>query len=351
MSPGHQMLVFALAFGIAVVGTPAMRRAALRFDVVDRPSARKRHLEPVPLLGGLAIYGAVLGSIALYPDRRALVQLAGIAIGASWMSFWGLLDDRLGLAASVKLLAQLAAAAILIASGIRIALPGPEWADLALTVLWVVGITNAFNLLDNMDGLSSGVGAVAAGWFLLLAAMNGQFLVGGLAAGVLGACLGFLRYNFNPARIFMGDSGSLFLGFVMAALAIKLRFPTNVNWVTWMVPVLVLGVPIFDTTLVFVSRLRRGRNPLTTPGTDHLSHRLARLGWTRREVVLALYLVGCVLGGLALFISLASPGEAYALLAIVAAIAVAAIVRLEGIERAPAGAVATSPTADDPEPS
>jgi UDP-GlcNAc:undecaprenyl-phosphate GlcNAc-1-phosphate transferase len=180
-----------------------------------------------------------------------------------------------------------------------------------------------------MDGLSSGVGAVAAACFLLMAAMNDQYLVSGLAAGVLGACLGFLVYNFNPATIFMGDSGSLFLGFVLAALGIKLRFPANTNWVTWMVPVLVLGVPVFDTTLVMVSRLRRGTNPFTTPGKDHVSHRLARLGWTEREVVLLLYLTGCALGAVATFVSLASPGEAYTIMIAVILFAVAAISWLE----------------------
>jgi UDP-GlcNAc:undecaprenyl-phosphate GlcNAc-1-phosphate transferase len=201
--------------------------------------------------------------------------------------------------------------------------------NLALSLLWIVGVTNAFNLLDNTDGLAGGVGMVAAGYFLLMAATNGQILVGGLAAAVLGACAGFLLFNFNPARIFMGDSGSLFLGLIMAALGIKLRFPSNTNWVTWMVPVLVLGVPIFDTLLVVISRLRRGKNPLTTPGQDHLSHRLNRLGWTRRETVLVLYLVTSALGGLSLFVSLAGPGAAYTIAAAVLIAAIAAMAWLE----------------------
>ena len=231
--------------------------------------------------------------------------------------------------ATFKLLAQIAAGAVLIAVGVHTRLPIPQWADVALTLLWVVGITNAFNLLDNMDGLSSGVGAVAASFFVLLAALSGQYLVGSLAAAVLGACLGFVIYNFNPARIFMGDSGSLFLGFLMAALGIKLRFPTNVSWVTWMVPVLVLAVPIFDTTLVFVSRLRRGRNPLTTPGKDHVSHRLVRLGWTRREAVLVLYLASCVTGGIAIFVSIANLWTAYTIASIVAVVGLVTLAWLE----------------------
>jgi UDP-GlcNAc:undecaprenyl-phosphate GlcNAc-1-phosphate transferase len=325
------MIIGTAAFLLAVLATPAIRRAALGLGMVDRPAERKLHRKPVPLLGGVAIYGAVIGSLLLFPDSKGLVQLSGIVLGASWISFWGLWDDRFGLPPIVKLLAQVVAGIILIAVGVQVSLPVPNCVDIALTLLWVVGITNAFNLLDNMDGLSSGVAAVAAAWIMLMAAMNGQFLVGGLAAAVLGACLGFLIHNFNSG-IFMGDSGSLFLGFLMAVLGIKLRFPANVNWVTWMVPVLVLGVPVFDTTLVLISRLRRRKNPFTTPGKDHVSHRLTRIGWTRREVVLLLYLAGCALGGIATFVSLADPLGAYLIIAAVIVLALGAIVRLEQLD-------------------
>jgi len=330
------MIIGTAAFLLAVLATPAVRRAALDLGMVDQPAERKHHGTPTPLLGGVAIWGAVIGSLALFPHRRELVELVGIMLGASWISFWGLWDDRFGLSAVAKLAAQLVAAVVLVAVGIQVSLPIPGWANLVLTLIWVVGITNAFNLLDNMDGLSSGVAGVAAGWIVLLAAINGQVLVGGLAAAVLGACLGFLVYNFNPARIFMGDSGSLFLGFLMAVLGIKLRFPTNVNWVTWMVPILVLGVPIFDTTLVVATRLRRRVNPFTTPGTDHVSHRLHRAGWTRRETVLLLYLGGCALGGIATFVSFASPRAAYLAAAAVVIASLAAAVRLAGMEPATA---------------
>ena len=151
--------------------------------------------------------------------------------------------------------------------------------------------------------------------------MSGQYLVGALAAALLGGCIGFLVYNVNPASIFMGDTGSLFLGFVLAAVGIKLRFPDNVHFVTWMVPVIVLGLPIFDTSLVIVSRLRRGVNPLTTPGKDHVSHRLVRAGYTQREAVLLLYLAGCVLGVIAMYLTQATILEGYIVggLALVAA--------------------------------
>lgn len=329
MGTGNMLLIFASALLLAVGGTPVMRRVALRLDVIDRPAARKLHKAPIPMLGGVAIYLAVIGALLLYSDRRFIVQAAGILLGGTLISGAGVWDDHTGLNASIKLLAQVAAACILILTNVQVQLPIPAWANIGLTILWVVGITNAFNLLDNMDGLSSGIGAVAAGYFSLLAALSGQYLVGGLAAAILGASIGFWWHNFNPATIFMGDAGSLFLGFIMAVVGIKLRFPTNVPWVTWMVPVLVLGVPIFDTTLVCISRLRRGKNPLTTPGKDHISHRLVRRGWTQREAVLLLYLAGCVFGGIAIFISVASIVTAYAVAGITFAAAVTAIIWVE----------------------
>ena len=305
------LLIFFAALVFALGGTPLMRTVALRVGVVDQPAARKLHTAPVPLLGGLAIYGAVCGALLLFSDRFYAIQIVSILLGATWVSFFGLWDDQSGLNAGVKLLAQVAGAVILMATGVMVQLPVPAWANVALTLLWMVGITNALNLLDNMDGLSSGVGAVAALFFLLLAAISGQYLVGAMAAALLGACLGFLLYNFNPASIFMGDTGSLFLGFMLAALGIKMRFPANVPWVTWMIPLFVLVVPLFDTTLVFLSRLRRGKNPLTTPGKDHISHRLVARGWTRREAVLLIYLVGCLGGALAIFVSATDTTAAY----------------------------------------
>lgn len=329
MGTGNMLLIFASALLLSVGGTPIMRRIALRLDVIDQPAARKLHKAPIPLLGGVAIYLAVIVALLLYSDRRFIVQAAGILLSGTLISVAGVLDDHTGLRASMKLLAQGVAVYILILTDVEVQLPIPAWANIGLTVLWVVGITNAFNLLDNMDGLSSGIGAVAAGYFLLLAALSGQYLVGALAAAIFGASIGFWWHNFNPATIFMGDAGSLFLGFIMSVVGIKLRFPTNVPWVTWMVPVLVLGVPIFDTTLVFVSRVRRGKNPLTTPGKDHVSHRLVRRGWTHREAVLLLYLAGCVFGGIAIFVSVASVTTAYAVAGVTFAAVVTAVIWLE----------------------
>jgi len=309
------MLIFVAALTVALGVTPLVRRLAFRTNMVDHPSGRKLHTDPTPLLGGLAIYAAVILALILFGDRFYVNQVAGIVIGASLISFLGLWDDRVALPPWVKLLGQTIPVTILILSGVQIAIFDQPALNIALTFVWVLFITNAINFLDNMDGLSAGVSAVASAYFVLLAALSGQYLVGVLAAALLGACIGFLVYNFNPASIFMGDTGSLFLGFLLAAVGIKLRFPANVPAVTWMIPVLVLGVPILDTTLVIISRLRRRVNPLTTAGKDHLSHRLVRLGATRKEAVLLLYLLGCAFGMIAIFISQASIFEGFILAA------------------------------------
>ena len=305
------LLIVVSAFVLAVGVTPLAKRLAFRLGIVDVPSARKMHSRPMPLLGGAAIYVAAIAALFLFGDRFYVRQVAGILVGATLCSFMGLWDDRSGLTAWVKLGLQCVAALILVISGVQVLLVPSQAMNILLTLLWTVGITNALNLLDNMDGLSGGVSAIAAAFFLLLAAMSGQYLVGALAAALLGACIGFLVYNVNPASIFMGDTGALFLGFMMASVGIKLRFPGNAHFVTWMVPLMVLGLPIFDTTLVFISRLRRGKNPLTTAGKDHVSHRLVKMGFTQREAVLILYLACGALGVLAMYLTQASILEGY----------------------------------------
>ena len=303
------LLMAASALVIAVGGTPLVRYAALRLGILDNPSARKIHSAPVPLMGGAAIYVAFIAALALWGERSYVNEVVGIFVGATLVSIVGALDDSRGMGSYLKLFFQVAAAFILILSGVQVRL-FHSFVDVALTLLWVVGITNAFNLLDNMDGLSSGVATIAAAFFTLLAAMSDQYLVGTLAAALCGACIGFLVYNWNPARVFMGDTGSLFLGFLLAAVGIKLRFPANSAGITWMIPILVLALPVFDTTLVFFSRLRRGKNPLTAAGKDHVSHRLARRTGSQREAVLLCYLITGGTGLSSIFLTQANLQEA-----------------------------------------
>ncbi|MGC9468791.1 MAG: MraY family glycosyltransferase [Anaerolineae bacterium] len=325
------LVVFVGVLLLAVVATPLARKLGLRLDAMDRPDpTRKVHTVPTPRVGGVAIFLSTL--IAALLLRGAYRELSGILIGATLVSFLGLWDDRFQLSAGIKLVGQLVAVSLLLMTGVRVQSFPSDILDIGVTIVWVVGITNALNLLDNMDGLSAGVAAIAAAHFSLMCAFSGQYLVGALSVAVMAACIGFLIYNWNPATIFMGDSGSLFLGFMLASVGIKLRFPENVTFVTWMIPPLVLGIPIFDTTLVTLSRLRRGLNPLTTAGTDHTSHRLTYAGFSRRESVFLLYLVAFVLGLLAIFVTQASVAEGYL---VGGAVAIAGVIALWRLERPP----------------
>ena len=233
-----------------------------------------------------------------------------------------------------------AAAIILLISGIRAQVfinfwPGTAGAraDTALTLLWVVGITASFSILDHMDGLCAGVAAVASLFFAIFALESGQLLVSTMAAAVLGAAAGFLRWNFKPAKIFMGDGGAMFLGFLMATLALKLRPIVAAGpQATWLIPIFILGAAIFDTTLISISRSRRGFLPFTTPGKDHTAHRLSNLFHGQRTAVLLMYALGAFFGLLALAISHLSRRPAYA----VAGLAVVAVLGAIGVlERAP----------------
>jgi UDP-GlcNAc:undecaprenyl-phosphate GlcNAc-1-phosphate transferase len=327
------LLIFFAALVLAIAATPLARRVAVTTGVVAVPDARRVHRSSTPMLGGIAIYLASVIALLVFSDRFYVPQLVGIFVGATFVSFLGLTDDRWDLSPLVKFAGQVVAAGVLILTGIKVQIFPYEALNLAVTLVWVIGVVNALNLVDNMDGLSGGIAAIASAFFLLLAVGSGQFLVGSLAAALLGACLGFLYYNFNPASIFMGDSGSLFLGYILAATALKLKLDP-VDSVGWIVPVLILGLPIFDTTLVCLSRLRRGVSPLQG-GKDHTSHRLVRLGWTHREAVMALYLVCGALGVLALFAAKGSASEALAIGAIVLVVGVLALAKLEGVDLAP----------------
>ena len=314
------MTAAAIAFGIALAASLGLvapvRALALRVGMVDMPGPRKVHATPIPLLGGVAIYGGVVVAIlalavVLTMNDGAVAQIIGVLAGATLVAAVGIADDRGLLHHQIKLFVGMpAAGVILIASGVRAHLlesiwPGPaaQAADIGLTLLWVVGITASFSIFDHMDGLCTGVAAMACVFFLIFAGASGQVLVGTLAAAVLGAALGFLRWNFNPAKIFLGDGGAMFLGFLMATLGLKLRLAELPHVTSWMIPVLILGVPIFDTTLVSISRSRRGLLPFATPGKDHAAHRLANLGLGQRGAVVALYALGAVFGGLALAVS------------------------------------------------
>src|SRR5215471_11959637 len=335
MSSG--LLAFLIALSASLVLTVPVRALAIRVGMVDLPGPRKVHLTPIPLLGGLAIYGAVMLAIFAVFDGPARAQSVGIFTGATIVAIVGFLDDRGWLHHQIKLfLGMPVAAVILLASGVHanifhVMVGGKTgtWLDAALTIAWVVGVTASFSILDHMDGLCAGVAAMASAFFALLAYLNGQTVVTTLAAATLGAAAGFLRWNFKPAKIFMGDGGAMFLGFLMAALGLKLRLEQSSNLAGWLAPVLILGATIFDTTLVTISRSRRGLLPFAAPGKDHSAHRLANLGLGERGAVLGMYLLGAISGSIAILVSYLSRTQAIITATIAVFVALAGVVLLE----------------------
>lgn len=305
------LTTFAIALTTTLVVTVPVRRFALQFGIVDQPNHRKIHAIPMPLLGGVAIYLGTVLAIMFSLDGEPRAQVFGILAGATLLLVTGTLDDRGLLHNQIKLfVAMPLAAATLVLLGVRFRIfeefsPGVAGtsADVALAIFWMVGITAAFSILDHMDGLVSGVAAIASFFFAVLALLNGQVFVGTMGAAVFGASLGFLRWNFKPAKIFMGDGGAMFLGFMLATLGLKLRLAHLPVAVAWIVPVLVLAVPIFDTTLVTISRSRRGLIPFASPGKDHTAHRLANLRFGQRGAVLTIYGAGVIFGTLAVTLS------------------------------------------------
>lgn len=316
-----------VALLVSLLTTALMIRVAPKLGFIDKPGGRKVHANPRPLLGGVGIVGGfvlplLVGVSAVHfagnsiarvlsdvPEIDALVSgvarqtslTLGFVTGILALHVLGLVDDRRALGAMPKLLVQLLVAALLVI-GLDVralhfldAVAGGPWLSWLLTVLWIVAITNAFNFLDNMDGLSAGVAAVATTAFLVASASIGQWFVAASLACLLGALLGFLWWNFPPARIFMGDSGSMAIGFILGVLTVRTTFlPPGqqfaAGWYVVFAPLLVLALPLYDLVVVSIIRVAAGRSPFVGD-TNHFSHRLVRRGMSKRTAVLCLYLV------------------------------------------------------------
>lgn len=291
------LLGAALAFAVSVVLTLLARVLAPRLGAVAVPKADRWHRSQIPLLGGTAIAGAIVVGALVVPVRdHGIWALLG---GALTLCLVGLVDDLRPLKPQTKLVSQIIVASVTAAIGLQLRLTGYPVLDVVLTIVWIVGVTNAINLLDNMDGLAAGVAAIAVGFRLVFFLMDGNVEGAAISAVVLGAVLGFLAFNFNPASIFMGDAGSLFLGVMVSGLSLVGGWPYSRGLVSVLLfPVLILLVPIFDTAFVTVARTLAGR-PVSVGGRDHTSHRLVALGLSEREAVLMLYLVALVSGGVA----------------------------------------------------
>lgn len=306
------LATFLLAAALSAWLTPRMREAALQFGIVDRPDGGlKQQREPVPYLGGLALYLAFL--LALTVTFTFDAEVLGILLAGSIVVLLGLVDDLGQLGPWTKLAGQLIAVLVLVKSGTYIKLAFlPLAVALPLSVLWLLAVTNAFNLIDIMDGLSAGTAAVAALALLLVADWNGNAQSAILLASLAGSCVGFLRYNFEPARIYMGDTGSLFLGLSLGAIAMDNAYTTH-NEVAALAPGLILGVPLFDMLFVMWVRQRRGL-PVMLGSPDHVALRLRKWRLSTRQTVLASYAATGLLGTCAVGMSLASTEVAVAIL-------------------------------------
>jgi UDP-GlcNAc:undecaprenyl-phosphate GlcNAc-1-phosphate transferase len=294
---------YGAAFAITVMVTPIVRLAALRWGVVARPKADRWHRGDIPMLGGIAIAAGIL--LPLFANRPSASDLRVMLVGVAMFGL-GLVDDVLRIRPGTKLLFQIALACILITSGASAMWVGSPAIDAVLSILWFVGLTNAFNLLDNMDGLCAGIAAIAA-IALAFSGRGGEMLLP-WAALVAGASSAFLVFNFQPASVFMGDCGSLLLGSTLATLGLMEERALNGRVMsTISVPLIVMLIPIFDTTFVTVSRKLSGR-AASTGGRDHTSHRLVALGYSERQAVLVLYALAAAGGAAAVAVARLNPG-------------------------------------------
>lgn len=308
--------VFIISFLIAHGVTPFVRMAAIRFGFLDHPEYKKSHAHPTPLLGGIAIYIAFLSSMVFVIDiQNAAI---GIFLGATMLLVVGIIDDKFGMMPELKLSAQVLAALTVFKFGLRVTTIDDYYLCMFFTVFWIVGITNAINLLDNLNGLSSGISAISSVFFCIIAFVGKDFLAATLAASIAGASFGFLRHNFPRAHIFMGDTGSLVLGFLLACLAILGSWATEDITLSLSIPIVILAYPIFDTTLVTIIRLAEGRS-IFQGGRDHSSHILAYAGFKKKRAVLTIFGICLALGISALVIKYCPINIGLAALSITAA--------------------------------
>ena len=315
------ILMASLLFALIIV--PQIRLFALRIDILDAPSHRKTHQNPTPHLGGIGIFLSAFIPylfLVLFDIVPVTKPLFGLLVGAVAILGIGLIDDVFGLKALIKLIGQIAVATLSYGFGIQIntimipflgTLPlGPL--SFLVTVFWMVAMMNAINLIDGLDGLAGGISAIAAGLFSFICFFTGSLPLSLLGAAILGACLGFLRYNFYQATIFMGDSGSLFLGYVLSVICILGIIKTSLTF-SWLIPILTLIIPIFDTALSIIRRIKN-KQSIFKADNHHIHHQLIKAGLTPKQVVLSSYVISCLFGAIGLVLGLLSQQMAITLL-------------------------------------
>ena len=299
------ILALAVGFLISFASTPTVIALANKIKAIDVPKdARRIHKKPIPLIGGLAIFYGFVISVICFATLEW--EIIGILIGATIMVTVGIFDDKFELSAKLKLVFQIIAAAVVIGFGIdisHVANPfvkwfGPQYISLGywsipLTMMWIIGVTNAVNLIDGLDGLAVGVSSIASVALLSLTILSRNFNAAIVTAALAGAGFGFLPYNFNPAKIFMGDTGSTFLGFVLACISVQGVMKTHAI-ISIAAPVLILGLPIFDTLFAIIRRILK-RKPIMSPDRGHLHHRLLDMGFSQRRTVTILYTLTSIL--------------------------------------------------------
>ena len=299
------LLALSISLIISWVLTPFVKKLAFRIGAVDRPNARKVHHRIMPRMGGLAIFLGFTLAVLVFADLTR--QLQGMLLGAVIIVVLGIFDDIYALRASFKFVVQIIAAlvavlyggnVISVLSNPNIFSSNPWWVlgplSIPVTVLWIVAITNAVNLIDGLDGLAVGVSTISSMTLLVIALTVADWEVAVLMGALAGACIGFMPYNLNPAKIFMGDTGSTFLGFVLAVVSIQglFKFYTIISFA---VPFLMLGLPIFDTAFAFIRRIAHGQNPMS-PDRSHVHHRLIDMGFNQKQAVAVLYVISAILG-------------------------------------------------------
>lgn len=315
---GSFIIPFITATFISAIATPLVRKLAFKIGAVDIPKDDRRvHKKTMPLIGGLAIFAAVVIAVLIFlPLDRSTFS---ILIGGTLIVISGIIDDLRDLSPKLKLSFQILAGAILIFGGIKIdfvtnpftndsSLLYLKWLSIPITLFWVVGITNTLNLIDGLDGLAAGVALISSLSLMFVAGKFGYTEITILSAIVAGSCLGFLPFNFNPAKIFMGDTGALFLGFMLAAISIE-GVMKSVATIAVIVPILILGVPIFDTTFAIFRRLLNGQS-IMAADKGHLHHRLLNKGFSQKKTVLILYGISSVFGLFAVLIAKANSRQA-----------------------------------------
>lgn len=308
---GKEYVMFCIALGLSIAVTPFVIKLAKKIGAIDVPrDGRRVHKVPVPLIGGLAIYMAfVVTTLFFIPlwDNR---QIIGLLLGGTIVMATGMLDDIRPMRARVKLCMQIVAAIVLVYFGVTIkfvtnpfdsvtGMSDIGWFSIPATIFWIVGVTNAFNLIDGLDGLAAGVGSISCITLFIVSILNGRIEAALLTAALAGSIIGFLPYNFNPAKIFMGDTGSQFLGFILAAISIQGAIKSAAAIVIT-VPVLALGLPIYDTLMAIIRR-SINKKPVMQPDKEHLHHKLLDMGLSQRQAVLVMYVISGLLGISAIF--------------------------------------------------